>query len=128
MFEPETGMSFRNNTDLLDELTIEIDTISFDLRLLLARYVAERLLQEKERSLAINLSVFILEEDTCRTLAGKMIYIDSESSAIFIQLESGENVPWDDLSVSAQDVIVREIHHNLIASRLLHERNDKDIN
>ena len=117
-------MTSIEHAELLNELIIEIDTLSFDLRMLLARYVAERLSAMEGRSLDAALTLPVYESDNCHTLSAVGISLEEDTSTIVIQLTEGDHIFWDDLSIGAQDVVVQEIHHQYIASRLMGQRDE----
>lgn len=105
--------------DTLDELTVEMDELSFELRIVMSRYISEVLSRQEGRLLTLDLYFPCIEEESCVMGKGRAIGLDPESGTIIISLEGGTSMAWDDLSVTGQDVIVRQVHHEMVTRRFI---------
>ena len=93
-----------------NDMLVDIDVSLFDLQRKLALFIGELLDDLKAVRAEVDLAISHQDGDECRLLHCSNIYYDAESE-VFMLIVTGrdEPLPWDEISIAAQYLIVQQL-------------------
>lgn len=106
--------------DRFDHKMIDIEQKSFELGMLMSVFAFEILETFSSKSAEINATInMVTAEGNTLQLETESITLNRETGEITIDCIDGENhLMWDDLDLSAKNIIVNELHFRYKADRL----------
>ena len=104
-----------------DELIVDIETRTYDLQVRIAAYVT-RMLRINEGLTELDLCIPFIFDETCEMYRAVEISLEADSEVILVKVSGREDsIEWDDLDLSAQDMIVNFLHMKYTSEKIYRE-------
>lgn len=119
----EDDMPGKPSRERFNEMLVDIDVSMFDLQARLARFIGELLDEMRAVRAEIHLPIAHQQDDECSILHCSEIYYDAESE-VFMLIVTGRDLPlpWDEISIAAQYLIVQQLFVRHVADTLYDSR------